>query len=87
VLAQRLLLTSTHLPLGANRGRQNVGYINYTRIAWGDHSYAYDSSKYQDPPAHKKQKEADGAYKHRKVTRHAFCSHQSCLHGSLSRQK
>ena len=45
---------------------QNEGYINYTRIAWGDHSYAYGNSKYADPPAHKKQKETDGAYKHRK---------------------
>jgi hypothetical protein len=49
------------------RRSQNKGYINYTRIAPQDHSYAYDNSAYQDPPAHKKQKEADGAYKHRKV--------------------
>jgi|EP00802_Teleaulax_amphioxeia_P020576 hypothetical protein len=45
---------------------QNYGYIGYTRIALQDHSYAYDNSAYQDPPAHLKQKEADGAYKHRK---------------------
>jgi len=49
------------------RRHQNEGYINYTRIGIGDHSYAYDNSAYQDPPAHKRQKEADGAYKHRKV--------------------
>eukprot|EP00277_Geminigera_cryophila_P018508 CAMPEP_0179448002 /NCGR_PEP_ID=MMETSP0799-20121207/31797_1 /TAXON_ID=46947 /ORGANISM="Geminigera cryophila, Strain CCMP2564" /LENGTH=103 /DNA_ID=CAMNT_0021239307 /DNA_START=273 /DNA_END=584 /DNA_ORIENTATION=+ len=45
---------------------QNEGYINYTRIAAQDHSYAYDSSTYQDPTAHSTQKEAHGAYKHRK---------------------
>lgn len=39
----------------------------YTRINFQDHSYAYGNSAYADPPAHKKQKEADGAYKHRKV--------------------
>ena len=39
----------------------------YTRIAFQDHSYAYGNSAYADPPAHLKQKEADGAYKHRKV--------------------
>lgn len=49
------------------RRRQNEGYINYTRIAWSDHSYAYDSSKYQDPPSHLRQGETHGAYKHRKV--------------------
>jgi len=45
---------------------QNAGYINYTRVLWSDHSYSYGDSAYQDPPAHAKQKEADGAYKHRK---------------------
>ena len=52
---------------GFDRRSQNKGYINYTRIAAQDHSYAYDSSTYQDPTAHSMQKEADGAYKHRKV--------------------
>ena len=50
-----------------HRRHQNEGYMNYTRIAWQDHSYAYDNSRYADPPAHKRQAEADGAYKHRKV--------------------
>ena len=30
-----------------NRDTQNVGYINYTRVMWSDHSYSYDDSAYQ----------------------------------------
>lgn len=29
------------------RDTQNVGYINYDRVMWSDHSYSYDDSAYQ----------------------------------------
>eukprot|EP00293_Proteomonas_sulcata_P014147 CAMPEP_0184298542 /NCGR_PEP_ID=MMETSP1049-20130417/9335_1 /TAXON_ID=77928 /ORGANISM="Proteomonas sulcata, Strain CCMP704" /LENGTH=88 /DNA_ID=CAMNT_0026608701 /DNA_START=295 /DNA_END=561 /DNA_ORIENTATION=+ len=41
---------------------QNKGYMGYPRKFWWDHSFAYDSSSFQDPEAHKYQMESRGAY-------------------------
>ncbi|EKX38464.1 hypothetical protein GUITHDRAFT_115430 [Guillardia theta CCMP2712] len=47
---------------------QNEGYADhmYMRKLFWDHSFAYDDSYYQDPPAHKHQSVSYNAYADRK---------------------
>eukprot|EP00281_Chroomonas_sp_CCMP1168_P026316 CAMPEP_0206221778 /NCGR_PEP_ID=MMETSP0047_2-20121206/5603_1 /ASSEMBLY_ACC=CAM_ASM_000192 /TAXON_ID=195065 /ORGANISM="Chroomonas mesostigmatica_cf, Strain CCMP1168" /LENGTH=85 /DNA_ID=CAMNT_0053644549 /DNA_START=21 /DNA_END=278 /DNA_ORIENTATION=- len=69
------VIAATHAALGAQQFQslqymwrpwakhQNEGtHTDYENQLWWDHSFSYDASSYQDPPAHRDQKTAAGAY-------------------------